>query len=242
MVAFYCPQCQGEFQVSASLFGQDAVCPLCRNLIAVTSEETAAVPNSSEPPSETTPRQKVASAAQKVSCPKCSTEFPVHPAQRDQVVACPGCFQRIDLGQETASSANDPAANIPKPDEQPSLNAEPSSVNESSVDNELRPASDEAVPENAAEAIAEPTAEPKAYSVKDGPRTVQVGDKVVELNTLTREERTKLRFRKNLFMLFASVVVLIGALLYLSGIVGNHSRPQDPAQDSVDPMGQSEQP
>lgn len=215
VVAFCCPQCKGDFQVSASLDGQQAVCPLCRNLITVTTGEPASTSATSPSPASPSPSSPKRGPEKQLaaSCPHCDTAFPIHPDQAGQVVACPGCFQRVDLGQEPSG----------REAESSTTNSLPAAgkSHEEQVATETDAANTETSDDVAAASERPVDKEPPAhqeFTVQDKPRTVQVGNKVVELHTRTREEKTKHRFRKNIFILFASVIILVSALLYFGGL------------------------
>lgn len=227
MVAFCCPRCQGEFQVSDSLFGQEAACPICRNRVMITPPPAA----NSEPTTIAVEPSTAAistSDSTTVSCPECQTEFPVHPEQADKAVACPACLRRIDLGKPT--EASEARHEVNPPPDGPSTASDDSDA----FDVESSPADSDEQPDALAASVV-PKGGDEAFVVQDRPRTIQVGDRVVEIHGRSREERSKLRFRKNVFMLLASAVVLIISLLYFAGVIGNRGGSGSPEQTPTDP-------
>lgn len=247
MIAFCCPQCRGEFQISASLAGQQAVCPLCRSLVTVKTEESPAELEATAPEVEsaTTPS---------VNCPHCEVDLPIHPAQLNQEVACPACLHRIVLRGGAAGPVFTKVTSEP-----PREGSSPPEPHSQQADKEAAGSQETAEQSAEQESLASPSEEQTAdtevetrlaattdtasssddstsseFLVHDSPRTVQVGNRVVELHTRTRKERSQLRFRKNIIMLIGSIAVLAAALLYLSGVFQIDSQPADQEQ-SVDP-------
>ncbi|REJ68954.1 MAG: hypothetical protein DWQ31_05890 [Planctomycetota bacterium] len=110
--------------MSASLFGQQAVCPYCQRLVDV------ADPNAAVSPAKTNPIEQLV-------CPRCATSIPVHPERKGQKVACPACLALIDpalipLEAEATDPVEPTVANIEQP---------PQAENESPVPDPAAPES-----------------------------------------------------------------------------------------------------
>jgi len=201
VVAACCPRCHGEFQVSAALFGQQAVCPMCRHSVVVAPAGAEPEPASAPPASQPSP-----SASTKANCPHCSAEFAIHSAQPLEEVTCPVCLKHIGMQKEPSEGVEALPTEQYEPD-----------------------------PEDSSSTADKAAGESGEFAVRDEPRTVQVGHRVVELHSRSRKEKNRLRFRKNIFMLMLGVAVLVISLAYLGGAISPGNKTTNPADETAAP-------
>jgi DNA-directed RNA polymerase subunit RPC12/RpoP len=212
-----CPLCSGPFQVTAAMAGQQVGCPHCGHPVTIPPLDPAPSPAAVDagvvqPPPKVEREPKRPIAADRLP-PGMSTR----PAARASDRLPPGTApSREAPATIPVDSLLPPGADFLPP---PSAAEEPSRVEAllppgaAAVDLAAaarpRPFTPVLLPQ---EAVALPTPDGGQVTIKDTPKTILSGDDEIELARLSREEKSRRRFRRNLILWGICLAILFGVV------------------------------
>ncbi len=241
LLPYACPRCGGQFRVDPSQAGEQVHCPHCQTVVALGETPRGGGGPAASPPTATGEalslncpvchglfRTARETAGQQVLCPHCQQRVAVpdvgasQPAAGSPDAASPPSGP-TPTGPPPVPPASDAGLAAPTPPgpgpetraESPSPSWPPPLPPAGTGEVQISvPDSQPAAGQPATAGDANPLG---GVVIHDAPRTITRGGQVIELRSLTREERARQRKIKNIVMFLVGVAILGSYLLYHVG-------------------------